>query len=61
MYKKITQFIFGIFIFLPVDISAHEGNIHFHLTDLFALGLVILTPLLVILISKNTNLLIGRR
>tara|TARA_B100000212_G_scaffold305993_1_gene254302 strand:+ start:512 stop:697 length:186 start_codon:yes stop_codon:yes gene_type:complete len=61
MHKKITKIIFGIFLILPVDISAHEGNIHFHLIDLFALGLVILLPMLVILISKNINFLIGRR
>ena len=61
MQKKITKIIFGIFLFFPVNISAHEGTIHFHLTDLLILGFVILVPMFIILISKNINSLIGPR
>ena len=61
MPKKITKIIFGIFLFFPLDISAHESTIHFHLTDLLILGFVILLPMLIILITKNINFLIGPR
>ncbi len=61
MPKKITKIIFGIFLFFPLDISAHEGTIHFHLTDLLILGFVILLPMLIIFITKNINFLIGPR